>query len=138
VAHPIVWLTTAETVDLSAADIEWLLYRQKKGTFTAQEVEEFRDHGIITGRDCRITVRLEHSKRLLHYASWLGWQTCPTVAPRAKIILEMLSHSASKHWFIYVGTIQLRRIDSVTTFTDEAFAIAASLREPMAPIVEGE
>jgi hypothetical protein len=135
-ARPIVWLTTAETMDLSAIDIEWLLYQQKRGTFTAQEVEDHKVRGMVTGRDCRITVRLERSKRLLHYASWLGWQTCPTVVPRAKAILEMLGPSAREHWFIYVGTIQPHRINAVTAFTDEAFAIADSIGEPMAAAAE--
>jgi hypothetical protein len=131
-ARPIVWLTTAETMELAADDIEWLLWGKKRGTFTAQEAETFKECGMVTGRDCRITVRLEHSKRLLHYASWLEWQTCPTVVPHAKYILEMLGPSARKHWFIYVGTIQPHRIDAVTAFTDEAFAIADSIGEPVA------
>jgi hypothetical protein len=135
-AQPIVWLTTAETVDLSAEDIEWLLYQQKRGMFTAREVEDHKEHGAITGRDCRITVRLEQSKRLLHYASWLEWQTHPTVVPRAKAILEMLGPSARQHWFLYLGTVQPRRIDGVTVYSDEGAAIASSLGGTMAEAAE--
>jgi hypothetical protein len=120
--QPVVWLTAAETTELSEADIEWLLVQQKKGTFTAEQVDEYKERGMFWHFDCRITVRLEQSKRLLHYASWLECQTDPIIAQHARILLETNSPSALVNFYVYFGTIQPHRIDSILALTEEAAA----------------
>jgi hypothetical protein len=110
-SQPVVWLTISETMMPAAANIEWMALKEKKGTFTKKEVKHFKANGCVCGDNpCRIEVWLEHSKRLLHYSTWLDWQTCPINAPIAKNMLALMSPSTLAHWFVYRGNVQPWRL----------------------------
>ena len=123
-SRPVVWLTAAETMMLAPADIEWGRQKQRDGVYTKQECEDFKENGMVHGDNpCRITVRLEHSKRLVHYSTWLGWQTCPINGEIAKRLLAFMSPTARTHWYVYFGNVQHWRIADVTALNADASAI---------------
>jgi hypothetical protein len=123
-SQPVVWLTAAETMMPAPADIEWMALKEKQGTFTKQEVEDFKANGFVHGPNpCRITVRLEHSKRLVHYSTWLAWQTCPINGAIAKRQLAIMSPTTRAHWYVYFGNVQPWRLTETVALSAAAEAI---------------
>jgi hypothetical protein len=123
-SQPVVWLTTAESMMPTAADIEWMALGEKRGTFTKQAVEHFKANGCVySANPCRIEVRLEHSKRLVQYSTWLGWQTCPINGAIAERQLAIMSPSTRAHWFIYRGNVQPWRLGDILALNGDAEAV---------------
>jgi hypothetical protein len=123
-SRPVVWLSAAETMMPTAADIEWMALKEKQGTFTKQEVEDFKANGFVFGDNrCRITVRLEHSKRLVHYSTWLACQTCPINGATAERQLAFLSPTTRAHWYVYFGRVQNWRLVETMALNADASAI---------------
>jgi hypothetical protein len=82
-----------------------------KGCCTAQELDEFKKRGIVIHTNpCRIDVRLEHSKRLVHWATWLEQHD----RPDADLMLAQMSPSARQHWYVYFGQLMPWRLATPT------------------------
>lgn len=121
--QPVVWLTTQETLKPSKED---LAYIQKRNELSPGHYDGFEET-LLPGRDMRLTVNLDplvHRKKLAHYHTWMyetkirmcdGGPDGPDELSKefsGRDVLNSFEHvPASKHWWIYLGTIKPSRIE---------------------------
>jgi hypothetical protein len=128
----VVWLTASPTMDCGPNDAAWL----ESSEWSAEKKAEFREWGIITGRDTRLTLEL-HSpqKRLHHWATWVDHIAAVAADGKVTHLRDCVDvkrgpPSAIRDWWIYLGDIPSRRIVDIETTQDglDACANDAGLR----------